>query len=83
MLMTLYIPDKVSEIADEREDNHDLVKDGLPFESSHCFDHLKEVPPQKESNVGSSENCISIGLAVDLTMHNQLVSIFLSQSLSF
>ena len=65
------------------ENNPDLVKDGFPLESSRCSDHLKEVPPPKEINGGCFENCISTGLAGDLSMQNQLVSIFLTQSLSF
>ncbi|XP_057461222.1 uncharacterized protein LOC130751632 [Actinidia eriantha] len=58
----------------EIENNPDLVKDGFPLESSRCSDHLKEVPPQKEINGGRFENCISTGLAGDLSMQNQLLN---------
>ncbi|GFZ10938.1 DNA binding protein [Actinidia rufa] len=62
------------ETAVEIENNPDLVKDGFPLESSRCSDHLKEVPPPKEINGGRFENCISTGLAGDLSMQNQFLN---------
>ncbi|KAL7163734.1 hypothetical protein ACSBR2_039788 [Camellia fascicularis] len=54
----------------EGENNPFIAKDGLPLESSHS-DHLKEeVTPHKESNLVSSENCISAGIAGNLSIHD-------------
>ncbi|XP_058183113.1 uncharacterized protein LOC131301036 isoform X1 [Rhododendron vialii] len=58
------------ETAVQRE--NDLVNDSLPLESSQHFGHLgKELPPHKESNHVSSENCISTGIAGNLSPLDQ------------
>lgn len=64
------------ETAVQGENDQFLVNDSLPLESSQHFGHLgKEFPPHKESNHVSSENCISTGIAGNLSPLDQHVSI--------